>query len=106
LWLIRYCEDTGKTFAIGARLDAPTQKAIAGIPDADWTHYADCAVAETVHSMNDTKKAFRLIVVKHKRQAELFDDHPRHHVIASNRVESAADTPIWYRQRGEPEFRD
>ena len=51
--------------------------------------------------MNDTKKAFRLIVVKHKRQAELFDDHPRYHVIASNRVESAADTLIWYRQRGE-----
>ena len=99
--IFTYCEDTGKTFAIGARLDAPTQKAIAGIPDADWTHYADCAVAETVHSMNDTNKAFRLIVVKHKRQAELFDDHPRYHVIASNRVESAADTPIWYRQRGE-----
>ena len=51
--------------------------------------------------MNDTEKAFRLIVVKHKRQAELFDDHPRRHVIASNRVESAADTLIWYRQRGE-----
>jgi len=28
--------------------------------------------------MNGTKKAFRLIVVKHKRQAELFDDKPKH----------------------------
>ncbi len=50
--------------------------------------------------MNGTRKAFRLIVVKHKRQADLFDDAPRYHVIASNRVESAADTLVWYRQRG------
>lgn len=99
--IFNYCEDTGKTFAIGARLDASTQKAIAEIPETAWKHYADCAVAETVHSMNGTKSAFRLIVVKHQRQAELFDDQPRYHVIASNRVESTEDTLIWYRQRGE-----
>ena len=51
--------------------------------------------------MNDTGRAFRLIVVRYKRQAELFDDQPRYHVIASNRVEPAAATLIWYRQRGE-----
>ena len=95
------CEDSGKTFAIGARLDAPTFKAIDAIPDSAWKQYADCAVAETLHSMNDTKKAFRLIVVKHTRQAELFEDKPRVHVIASNRVESTAATLVWYRQRGE-----
>lgn len=99
--IFNHCEESGKTFAVGARLDAPTQKAIAAIPEADWKHYADCAVAETLHSMNETKKAFRLIVVKHKCQAELFDDKPRYRVIASNRAESAADTLIWYRQRGE-----
>ena len=63
--------------------------------------YADCALAETLHSMGDTDKAFRLVVVRYKRQAELFDEQPRYHVIASNRVESTADTLIWYRQRGE-----
>lgn len=99
--IFNHCEDTGKTFAIGGRLDAATQKAIADIPESAWKHYADCAVAETLHSMNETKKAFRLIVVKHKRQVELFDDKPKYHVIASNRVESTADTLIWYRQRGE-----
>lgn len=99
--IFNHCEESGKTFAIGARLDAPTQKAIAEIPESAWKHYADCAVAETLHSMNGTKKAFRLIVVKHKHQAELFDDKPRYHVIASNRVEPSADTLIWYRQRGE-----
>lgn len=100
--VFNYCEDSGKSFAIGARLDAPTVQAIADIPDSAWTQYADCAVAETTHSMNDTKKAFRLIVVKHQRQAELFvDDQPRYHVIASNRVETTAATLVWYRQRGE-----
>jgi hypothetical protein len=99
--IFNHCEETGKTFAIGGRLDAPTQKAITDIPESAWQHYADCAVAETLHSMNETKKAFRLIVVKHKRQVELFDDKPRYHVIASNRVESTTDTLIWYRQRGE-----
>jgi hypothetical protein len=75
--------------------------AIEAIPEAAWTRYADCAVAETLHSMKGTKKSFRLIVVKYERQADLFDDHPRYHVIASNRVESTEATLVGYRQRGE-----
>ena len=99
--IFNYCEDTGKTFAIGGRLDAPTLAAIDAIPDSAWKQYVDCALAETLHSMNGTGKAFRLIVVRYNRQAELFDDQPRYHVIASNRVESTAATLVWYRQRGE-----
>ena len=100
--LFNYCEQTGKIFAIGGRLDAPTLAAIAAIPDAAWTHYADCAVAETVHSMEHTDKAFRLIVVRHVHQGErLEEDRPRYHVIASNRSGSTADVLVWYRQRGE-----
>lgn len=99
--IFNYLEETGKTFAIGGRLDKPTQQAIADIPEQAWKHYPDCAVAETLHSMGETKKAFRLIAVKYKRQAELFDDTPKYHVIASNRIESAEATLVWYRQRGE-----
>lgn len=99
--IFNYCEETGKTFAIGGRLDAPTHQAIAGIPESAWKHYPDCTVAETLHSMGGTDKAFRLIVVKYQHQGELFDDTPRYHVIASNRVESAEATLVWYRQRGE-----
>ena len=58
-------------------------------------------LTETLHRMSETKKAFRLIIVKHKHQGELFDDKPRYHVIASHRVESTEATLIWYRQRGE-----
>ena len=99
--IFNYCEDTGKTFAIGGRLDASTQKTIDAIPDDAWKQYADCALAETLHSMNNTGKAFRLVVIKYLRQTELFDDQPRYHVIASNRVESTAATVVWYRSRGE-----
>jgi hypothetical protein len=40
------CEDTGKTFAIGGRLDAPTLQAIAQIPEA-------CMIRQC--NMNDTR---------------------------------------------------
>ena len=99
--IFNYLEETGKTFAIGGRLDSPTQQAIAEIPEAAWKHYPDCALAETLHSMNETKQAFRLIVIRYKRQVELFDDAPKYHVIASNRDESTEATLVWYRQRGE-----
>lgn len=99
--LFNYLEETGKTFAIGGRLDKPTQQVIVEIPESAWKQYPDCALAETLHSMGETKKAFRLIVIKYKRQAELFDDAPKYHVIASNRVESTEATLVWYRQRGE-----
>jgi hypothetical protein len=100
--IFNYCEATGKTFAIGGRLDAPTLAAIAAIPESGWTQYADCAVAETVHSMERTDKAFRLIVVRYPQQTNLLEsEHPRYHVIASNRAGTAAEVLIWYRQRGE-----
>ena len=100
--LFNYCEETGRTFAIGGRLDAPTLVAIAAIPESAWTRYADCAVAETVHSMEATHKAFRLIVVRPRHQADLLEEErPRYHVIASNQTGSTADVLIWYRQRGE-----
>ena len=99
--IFNYLEGTGKTFAIGGRLDKPTQQAITEIPETAWKQYPDCALAETLHSMNETKQAFRLIVIRYKRQVELFDDAPKYHVIASNRVESTEATLVWYRQRGE-----
>lgn len=104
--IFNHCEDHGQSFAIGGRLDAPTRAAIAAIPESAWKSYADCRVAETTHSMNGTRKAFRLIVVKRAQQAELLetgveDDAPRYHVIASNRRESTEATLIWYRQRGD-----
>ena len=102
--VFNYCAETGKTFAIGADLDSAVRAAIAAIPAADWQPYQDGYLAETVHSMAQTKQAFRLVVLRRPVQGKLFeeeDPRERYTAIASNREESAAETVAWYNQRGE-----
>ncbi len=102
--IINHCEKNGQAFAIGGQLDGPTRKAIAAIPDSDWHRHSNrpgCWLAETVHCMNNTDQAFRLIVVQQEHQGDLFHNEPHYHVIASNRVESTEATVDWYHQRGE-----
>ncbi|MGH8273461.1 MAG: IS1380 family transposase [Gammaproteobacteria bacterium] len=102
--IINDCEARGKTFAIGADRDAAVRAAIAAIPAGDWTPWRDGEIAETVHTMNATAKAFRLVVVRRARQAELFEEDGqryRYTVVASNRDEDAPATMAFYCQRGE-----
>lgn len=98
--IFNHCETNGQTFAIGAARDTAVNAAIAGIPERDWTPWRDGEIAETVHSMNSTRKAFRLIVMRRGAQGELFNTSaPWHYsVIASNRAESTTETLAWYRQ--------
>ena len=77
---------------------------IAEIPESAWAKWRDAEIAETVHSMAKTEKAFRLIVIRRPRPGDLFDEtapHYRYTAVASNRIESAPDTLEWYAQRGE-----
>lgn len=79
-------------------------EAIAAIPESAWKPFQDGEIAETVHCMNRTNNAFRLIVVRHPRDLDLFEDKSpyRYHAIASNRVdEDAAATMEWYSKRGD-----
>lgn len=103
--IFNWCEDTGKVFAIGADQDSAVQAAIKQIPESAWVKFQDGEIAETVHTMNKTKKAFRLIVKRRAQEQDLFDPTKapyRYHTIASNRVdEDAATTATWYAQRGE-----
>ena len=59
--IINYCEQNGIQFAIGADLDEAVLEAIRAIPDTDWKPYKNGYIAETIHSMNKTLEAFRLI---------------------------------------------
>jgi hypothetical protein len=98
------CEDKKQCFAIGADLDAAVKAVIAEIPESAWVKWRDAEIAEAVHSMAKTQKAFRLIVVRRPQQGDLFDANApryRYTAVASNRIESAADTLEWYAQRGE-----
>jgi len=51
----------GIKFSIGADLDEAALKTIRAIPDNDRSSYKSGYSADTVHSMNKTKEAFRLI---------------------------------------------
>ena len=65
------CEVTGKRFAIGADQDAAVKAAIAGIPESDWKTFRDGEIAETIHCMNKTDKAVRLIVLRRPRDCAI-----------------------------------
>jgi len=98
------CEEKKQRFAIGADLDAAVKAVIREIPETAWGKWGDAEIAETVHSMAKTNKAFRLIVVRRPQQSDLFDEtvpRYRYTAVASNRAESATDTLEWYAQRGE-----
>jgi hypothetical protein len=102
--VLNWCEAKSVSFAIGADLDAAVSAAIRSIPNHDWRPYEDGHITETVHSMEKTKKAFRLIVIRRPVQRDFFepeDARERHTVIASNRVETAEETVAWYNRRGD-----
>lgn len=104
--VFNYCEskDVDIGFAVGADLDSAVLVAIRAIPEEDWQLYKDGHIAETVHSMEKTKNAFRLVVVRRPIQGELFDGvnaRVRYKAIASNRNETAEETVQWYNARGE-----
>ena len=93
-------------FTITADQDRAVKEAIKAIKEEEWQPYErDKEIAETVHTMNDTKEAFRLIVQRWpKLQAELFDPEPYcYHVVATNREEPAREVVILHNQRGQME---
>lgn len=102
--IFNWCEKNDMSFAVGADLDAAVQAAIARIPQSAWRPFRDGQIVETVHSMNRTEKAFRLIVLRRPVQQKLFEaeaPRERYTVIASNRGETAEETVNWYNRRGE-----
>jgi len=100
----------GTTFSIAADKDAAVMVAIKGL--VYWQPFktedgieTDREIAETVHTMNGTEKAFRLVVLRWKKpQAELFEPDPYcYHAIASS-LECAAEEVVWeYNGRGQME---
>ena len=99
--LLDRLHDDHVSYAVGGHLDAATMEAIRSIHAKAWRPYRDGFVAETVHTMNLMKTAFRLIVFKRLKQGSLFEEEPFYHVVASNREETAEQTLDWYHQRGE-----
>ena len=102
--IINYCEQQRIRFAIGADLDRAVLASIKTIAEDDWKPYQNGSVAETIHSMEKTDKAFRLIIIRRPYQSTLFaheETSLKYTAIATNRTESLEEVIAWYNQRGE-----
>ncbi len=110
--VINHYSESGLSFTITADLDAAVKREIGLLPQTAWTAYrtrdgiaTDREIAETVHTMNETKQAFRLIVLRWPNpQPDLFEAGQYcYHAVASNRQEAATEV-IWkHNQRGNSE---
>jgi len=104
--VINHCFSHNLLFTITADQDNAVKEAIRSIGKEQWQPYqGDREIAETVHSMDLTKDAFRIVVQRWpKLQADLFDpDLYCYHVIATNREEAAKDVVLLHNQRGQAE---
>jgi hypothetical protein len=104
--MINFCFEHRMLFTITADQDVAVKEAIKSIKAKQWQPCQnDREIAETVHTMNDTKEVFRLIVQRWpKLQGELFDPDPYcYHAIATNREEPPQEVVSLHNQRGQAE---
>jgi hypothetical protein len=110
--LFNQLEEDGVKYGITADQDKAVKSAMALIRSGDWKEpVRGCGyeLAETVHCMNETKKAFRLVVKREiRRQGELFEKERQYfyHVVATNWLEeekSREEVLKWHNQRGQAE---
>ena len=86
--VINYCQNNGIEYAIGGDLDEAVKKVIATMKDEEWSPYQNGFIGETIHCMNKTKEAFRLVVIRRPYQGNLFGDEEgaqKYTMIATNR---------------------
>jgi hypothetical protein len=88
--LINQLEADNVKYTITADMDRAVKPLIAEIPEQQWYEpVKDCGykVAETVHSMEKTEKAFRLIIKRQKRrQAGLFEGQEYIHYVGFDEI--------------------
>jgi len=110
--VINYYSQAGRSFTITADLDAAVKREIRHLPETAWTPYrtaegiaTDREIAETVHTMNGTEQAFRLIVLRWANpQPTLFAaERFCYHAVATNREEAASEVVWKHNRRGHSE---
>src|SRR4030043_2479251 len=109
--LINDLQADGVKWAITADLDHAVKTLIATIPDNKWEEpVKGCGyeIAEAVHTMEDTKKALRLVIKRELRKQENLFEMGKyfHHAVATNWDEGTKDAfeaLEWHNQRGQAE---
>jgi len=110
--VINHYSQPERSFSITADLDMAVKREIQNLPETAWKAYrtvedvaTDRQITETVHTMNGTEQAFRLIVLRWPNpQPNLFEaSRYCYHAVATNRVEPAHEV-IWkHNQRAQCE---
>ncbi len=110
--VIDYLEEERVSWAIVMDQDEAVKRLIKGIAEEGWVCYeaedqlkTDREIAETVHVMNRSKSAFRVVVLRWRdAQGDLFRNSYHYHCIATNMVEQSAQEVVWkYNGRGQIE---
>jgi hypothetical protein len=110
--LFNQLEEDGVKYGVTADQDKAVKKVIDVIGQEEWKEpVRGCGyeLAETVHCMNQTKKAFRLVVKRERRrQGELFEKEGPYfyHAVATNWLEeekNPEEVLKWHNQRGQAE---
>jgi len=101
--VIEHLEGRAVRWAIAADKDSSVQEAITTISENDWEVLktedgvmTDRQVAETIHTMNKSEVAFRLIVLRWRdKQGDLFRDTYCYHCIATGMIEQSTEEVVW-----------
>jgi len=111
--LINELEDDKVFWTITADQDVAVQAIIRDIQEAEWKEpRPGCGyeLAEAVHTMNKTKKSFRLVIKRElRKQKDLFDivvEKYHHYAVATNWPEeekNAQAALTWHNRRGQAE---
>lgn len=98
-----HCQEKNVGFSITADRDKAVMELISSLREEEWRPFEDQELAETIHTLNDSKYAYRLIVLRRPReQRDLF--HPyTYGAIITNREEDAAYLVSWHRKRADCE---
>jgi len=114
--LMDFCEDHGHGFCIGADRDEAVMKLFLGVNDEDWQRinlpadpkddetYVREWACETVHTLNNSQNAFRMILVRKERLQDDLEYGPyRYSAIITNMDLPLEQQIAWYRKRGQCE---
>jgi hypothetical protein len=110
--LFNRLEEDGVKYAMTADQDKAVKALIGSLKAEQWKELVrGCGyeLAETVHCMNQTKKAFRLVIKREvRRQGELLGKEGQYfyHAVATNWLEEEKNTQevlAWHNRRGRAE---
>jgi hypothetical protein len=111
-----YCEDQGHGFCIGADLDEAVKALFMTVNEDDWERinvpqdpgdqedYVREWACETVHTLNSSQHAYRILLIRQeRRQGDLFEGPYRYSAVITNMDLPLEEQIAWYRKRGQCE---